>query len=520
MKFLLPFLFLLCGCAVIVHPTGGDQDITAPAARRVSPDSNSIDFKKKDVRILFDEYIELKDANGILISPPPRIKPKTEIVGKSLIIHFKEPLRDGTTYTVQLINAIHDVNEKNVLPFYSLSFSTGNQIDTHFISGSVRSNYTGEPNSGFTVGLFHSNVNDYPDSVVYPLYVSKTRDDGSFTLAAIKDGSYTIYAFNDINSNLRFETGENFAFHPVPVNAGDTVELRSAEHGKALKPLASNPIVRDINSFLLPIKRPEKGTIKLVPLMVRSDKSELLYTYPVHADTLLVVDFIKNPEDTTADYQLMYDSEILDTIQVTFSSKQPDYPIFLENRTVIPSKPLVIKSRQPIRSVRHENIYLLLNDSVYVWSSGTSDAFNIYLTYDGADQGNYTLVFHDSALHYFDNTFSKRDTIRFTTNSRNNFSDLAVLFNNSQNKLYRVELLKKLDAPAEFFVVTTSDSVFFYQVPSGEYHIRLLVVDPVSLPNKVVPFRQMPSPVHVHPAKVNLRGGWTIGDLFINNKED
>lgn len=71
MKYLIPFLFLFAACAVVVHPTGGDKDETAPVALKCYPDSQATNFTDKEIRITFDEYFEIKDPNAILLKSSP-----------------------------------------------------------------------------------------------------------------------------------------------------------------------------------------------------------------------------------------------------------------------------------------------------------------------------------------------------------------------------------------------------------------------------------------------------------------
>ena len=54
-------------------PTGGPKDTIPPVVLSVIPELNTTSFprEKQDIRIFFNEFVQLKDANkNILLSPP------------------------------------------------------------------------------------------------------------------------------------------------------------------------------------------------------------------------------------------------------------------------------------------------------------------------------------------------------------------------------------------------------------------------------------------------------------------
>jgi hypothetical protein len=52
--------FMVAGCANPGMPTGGEKDETPPVIRRSSPKLNQLGFKGNELRIEFDEQIQLK----------------------------------------------------------------------------------------------------------------------------------------------------------------------------------------------------------------------------------------------------------------------------------------------------------------------------------------------------------------------------------------------------------------------------------------------------------------------------
>ena len=79
------------------------------------------------------------------------------------MVTFEEPLDSNTTYTINMTDAIADVNENNMFPGYTYVFSTGSQIDSMMITGTVMDCNTLNPVKGATVMLYK----DHSDSAVF-----------------------------------------------------------------------------------------------------------------------------------------------------------------------------------------------------------------------------------------------------------------------------------------------------------------------------------------------------------------
>jgi len=94
-------VLLVMSCAKIVTPTGGPKDVTPPEIKSSLPENYSTRFKTNEVKITFDEFIQLKDINkSLIISPPLSEKPIIRVKGKTLIIRFETELNDSTTCNI------------------------------------------------------------------------------------------------------------------------------------------------------------------------------------------------------------------------------------------------------------------------------------------------------------------------------------------------------------------------------------------------------------------------------------
>ena len=195
------------GCAnTTTPPTGGPKDTIPPIITKVFPlpGTVNVDVHKTKLRFTFNEYVKIKDANSVYLSPPLEKKPKTVIKGKSVEVTFESDLDSNTTYTLDLTGAIADNNEGNMFPGYTLVFSTGPEIDSLCVTGLVQDCNTLKPLKGITVMLYK----DQADSAVFlkrPVAAGKTDDWGFFSLRNIQDTVYRVYAVKDDNNNNKYD---------------------------------------------------------------------------------------------------------------------------------------------------------------------------------------------------------------------------------------------------------------------------------------------------------------------------
>ena len=183
-------------------PSGGDKDTIPPYIVDIKPLPGATNFPLEKGKILFEfnEYVVIKTASDIFLSPPLEKRPKSRIVGKKLEITFEGKLEPNTTYTLNLNGALADNNEGNKFPGFTYVFSTGDQIDSMFVTGTVLDCNTLSPIKGATVLLYK----DHSDSAVFlkrPYAAGKTDDWGYFVLPFIQDTLYRIYAMRDASGD-------------------------------------------------------------------------------------------------------------------------------------------------------------------------------------------------------------------------------------------------------------------------------------------------------------------------------
>ena len=198
-------VLLIAACASVGSPDGGPYDETPPVFLGCTPKPFALGVKEKRVTLEFDEFIKIeKAAEKVVISPPQVTQPIIKTSGKSIIVELDDSLKANTTYSIDFSDAIVDNNEGNPLGNFALLFSTGEQIDTFAVSGTVLNAQNLEPIKGILVGL-HSNLADTAFTKLPFDRVSRTDADGRFTVRGIAPGKYRAYALQDANQNYRFD---------------------------------------------------------------------------------------------------------------------------------------------------------------------------------------------------------------------------------------------------------------------------------------------------------------------------
>ena len=289
-------LFFVCSCARMGNPDGGWFDETPPRVVSASPADKGTNCKSNKVIINFDEFIKIENASEkVVVSPPQHEQPEIKAAGKRIIIELKDSLKDNTTYTVDFSDAITDNNEGNPLGNYTYSFSTGDQIDTLEVSGTVLTADNLEPVKGTLVGLYRLTesqlegiangmaVNAF-DSIIFKepfVRVARTDSRGKFIIRGIAPGSYRVVALNDMDGNFMYsQAAEAFAYNYdliVPSCApdmrqdtiwADTIHIRDIKQVPYTHFRPDNIVLRQfvkeqVDRFFLKVERKEANMFQV-----------------------------------------------------------------------------------------------------------------------------------------------------------------------------------------------------------------------------------------------------------------
>ena len=226
-----PLIALLCililaACASIGSPDGGAYDETPPKVVKCQPANMSVNNRDKKLTLTFDEFIVLENASEkVVVSPPQKEMPEIRTSGKRIHITLNDSLKENTTYTVDFSDAIVDNNEGNPMGNFTYAFSTGTEIDTMEVSGTLLEAENLEPIKGMLVGLY-VDLSDSAFTTQSFTRVSRTNSRGQFTIKGVAPGKYRIYGLQDMDGDFRFsQKAEKIAFDSViiePTCAPDT----------------------------------------------------------------------------------------------------------------------------------------------------------------------------------------------------------------------------------------------------------------------------------------------------------
>lgn len=205
---------MLYSCASIGRPEGGPRDFEPPRFVGSTPKAGALNSKRTKVSLVFDEFIKLQKAGEkVVVSPPQVQQPEIKASGKRIQVNLLDSLKENTTYTIDFSDAIVDNNEDNPLGNFTFTFSTGAQIDTMEVSGTVLDASNLEPIKGILVGL-HSNLNDSAFTKLPFDRVARTDSRGRFSIRGVAPGKYRIYALMDADQNFAFsQKSEVIAFN-------------------------------------------------------------------------------------------------------------------------------------------------------------------------------------------------------------------------------------------------------------------------------------------------------------------
>lgn len=219
-------LYILHSCAQVGILTGGERDTTAPQPieAKMQPLNGTTNYKGSKIIIPFSEFIKLNKPNETMVMIPPHCTPVATVHKKNLHINWKETLQENTTYILYLNQTVQDFTEGND-SLMQIVFSTGNMIDSLSYEVKVIDAFTNEPLKNCLVALYEGEMD-----TVKPTYFIKTSASGEAKLNYLKQGTYSLLAFEDVNKDLLLQLDERLAFKSEKIQLDssfvDSIPLR------------------------------------------------------------------------------------------------------------------------------------------------------------------------------------------------------------------------------------------------------------------------------------------------------
>lgn len=473
---------IFINCANRGNPEGGPKDETPPIITKAEPDNYSINFKAKEIKIYFDEYVKMKDIQKqLIISPPMNTQPDITPLGsanKYITIKINDTLQPNTTYAFNFGNSITDNNEGNPYPYYRYVFSTGDYIDSLTVKGNIVDAFKREPETFVSVALYEVD-STFNDSVVYkknPKYITNTLDSvTTFSIENIKAGKYMLMALKDNNGDNKFQQKtDQIGFHKnfinLPTDSLYTLKLFSEELDyNATRPkLISGEKIAfgyegDYTDMQIDIT--SDAPEEFVSRITKDEKADTLYYWykpRLEVDSLL---FKVTKGDFEKDFTVRISEQKRDSLLIkAFPSGSIGY-----------DEPFKISGSTPFLSFDDSKVTILDKDSTKVDFTTKFDMItNTYeLDFKKTEDNAYKLqILPEAFTDFFDD---KNDTLNYSVSTKKQ-SDFGFVRFTLNNATYPI-IVQLTDAKGEVKYEqfsTKPEQLDFFNLDSGKYFIRVI----------------------------------------------
>jgi hypothetical protein len=208
-------------CASASPPPGGPEDRNPPRLLHVTPDSNAVNVRDRNVVFTFDETINDRGSgaqeldNFFLISPSDG-NPRVSYHRSRIEVRPRNGFRENTAYAVTLLPGLGDLRGNTSRAGTNVVFSTGPTIPPNRIAGTVFDWAAERPAPRALVQAVT------PDSV---LYLAQSDSVGRFSVGPLPAGTYLVRAIIDANNNRALDRSEAFDTVRVAAPQASPVEL-------------------------------------------------------------------------------------------------------------------------------------------------------------------------------------------------------------------------------------------------------------------------------------------------------
>ncbi|WP_306351953.1 Ig-like domain-containing protein [Flavobacterium sp. '19STA2R22 D10 B1'] len=514
---------LVVSCAKRGNITGGDKDIDPPVMIGSSPENLSTDFKGNLIKIYFDEYVKLKDVQKqLIVSPPMKRAPEISPMGNAsryVTIKILDTLQPNTTYSFNFGQSIIDNNEGNPYQQFKYIFSTGSEIDSLSLTGTIKNAYTKDVESFVSVMLYE--VNDkLTDSIVYketPRYITNTLDSLKvFKLENLKEGKYLLVAMKDKNNNYKFDPKTDkiaFSNEYITIPHEGEVELKLFQEKlpfKAFKPVQSsgNRLIMGYEGDYKKSTITVKNGKDILPNIITQfpEKDSVQIWYPSVKTDSLHINIAK--DDYSKDFAIKIKDQKKDTLSITA----------IQSGVLNFRDKLSLKSTTPLVKFDQSKIKLINKDSTAVAYKMEYDTINQQLSFDFPKEpsNKYTLSLLPGALTDF---FQKaNDSLKFavTTLNTTEFGNLKITLENVKSFPVIVELTNiKGDVQASYY--SEKETVIdFINIKPDLFTLRVIYD---TNHNKVWDTgnyleKRQPEEVIYFPKDVDVRANWDVDQVF------
>lgn len=525
--FILLSLFALVQCAKRGSPSGGEKDLEGPELIKAFPSNLSVSFKGQKIKLLFDEYVQLKDVQSqLVVSPPlkynPEIKPQNR-ASKVLEIILKDTLQENTTYSFNFGQSIVDFNEGNPNDYLSYVMSTGPFIDSLQMAGIVDDALNAEADRYVSVMLYRVD-STYNDSTVYkkqPNYITNTLDSLIvFKLKNLSAGKYAMVALKDENNNTLFDQSQEKIgfldrFIEIPKDSFIGIKMfKEIPNYRAVKPKleAANKITFGYSGLAKDIEIKAwtniPDSVKTRILKERGKDSLNFWFTPYEVDSLNF--FVKH-----------IPTQKVDTFTVkTRKIKADSLVITAEKRGNVPfSKPYYLEVNTPIHKLNEAQIFITDKDTLSVPFTAFIDSLEnkMGLRFEVKPAQRFRIQMFPGAIEdLFEN---KNDTISYelATKPLEAYGTLRLQLKTTSSSQMIVQLTDEKEVVLREQIGTPSTEFFFEHLEPLNYKLRVIydgnkngIWDTGNYLKRI-----QPEPVSYFPELLEVRANWEFEETFI-----
>ncbi|MFA6944650.1 MAG: Ig-like domain-containing protein [Pedobacter sp.] len=471
------------GCASMQSPTGGPKDSLPPGIVSEFPKNYTKNFTAKRIEIEFNEFVKLSNEfTEISISPAMDLPPAYKVKKENLIIEFKQELEKNTTYTINFGKAIADVNESNILKNYSYVFSTGNEIDSLSISGSVINSLTKEKLKEVTVFILPISQDSLFGKKRASIF-NITDTAGTFKLSNLREDTYNVYALLEQGGD-RIYNGQN------------------EEIGFLSKPLKLN---KDTSGLVLQVFKETPSVFMVKDRRIEGDgRITLIFNKPVNEPSLRIIEPANLDKDKTVEFNTKRDSATIWLPELTFDSinvvinssgkgldtitlrrnKRDSYVqslIAVDNLTgtkIRPGSELTFLFSSPIKSYQVQQISLL-EDSIPVKGmqilKDPNSLRRYSIKYPWKLKKQYILKLSENAFTDILSNKSKIYNRKFELDTDDNYGSISIKVNVPDTaKTYLVQWLNEKRDVLKQNSLRENTVLNFIRYPTAKYYIRII----------------------------------------------
>jgi hypothetical protein len=535
--FLILLLFTLERCANPVTPTGGPKDTQPPKTVKCTPPNLSTHFSADEIKIEFDEFIQLKDPdNQIIISPPWLPNIDFKVRGKSIIVKLNDSLRANTTYAFNFGDAISDITENNILSNFMYVFSSGSYIDSLSLDGQIIDAVNLTPQKDVLAMLYLDIYDTIPfDSLPYkvkPYYLTRTDEKGEFTLKNLSGESFKLFALKDINGSFTYDLpDEKIGFHDslvkgvykFPVST-DTIKTDTIERDTIEKDtITKSTLTKD--SVIVGAEEKSLISIRLfqqydsIQRIMRSDVIQdgqvgLYFRYPTEQPEFIPLNFtpsadwkieeISRNHDTVFLWvnKLPYDSlvlqvcdngKIIDTVEFDMSRKaekpkggKKDVP--LSRKLMIKSNcmggafkqfttDLSLSFSYPLSDYHFSSVSLVDGKDTVKPKIVFADSLgrSVFLFHKWKEESKYKVIIPDSTFYAINDITNDSLILDFKTRSAREYGSLKLSIKIKESEAnYIIQLLNEKDVLLDERRLTGSENIEFNYLDPRNYRIKAI----------------------------------------------